>query len=343
MYPAGTTGLKKGATLSHMTVVSNVQAVLQGLRIDPDDRLLLCLPLFHCFGQNFIMNAGLASAATLILHRRFEFDTIVSSIAADRVTMFFGVPTMYIALLNAGLEPAQLSTVRYYFSAAAALPTEVALRWLATTERPIHEGYGLTETSPFATYNHEWDCRPGSQGTPIPLVQLKIIDEDGLHLPAGAWGEICIQGPNVMLGYWNRPEDTTEAMRGGWFHSGDVGYLDDDGYLHIVDRTKDMINSAGFKIWPREVEEVLFSCPQIKECCVVGVPDPVKGEVARAFIVLKPAETISAQELDSFCRERLAAYKVPREYEFTTEIPKNSTGKILKRVLREAATAFPVA
>jgi long-chain acyl-CoA synthetase len=343
LYTSGTTGLQKGATLSHMNVVSNVEAVRQCLRIDPPDRLLLSLPLFHCFGQNFIMNAGLASAATLVMHRRFELDAIVASIQTDGVTMFFGVPTMYISMLNAGVSAAQLAGVRYYFSAAAALPKEVAQQWQTTIGRPIHEGYGLTETSPFATYNHEWDCRPGSQGTPIPLVQVKIVDENGSAVRPGLWVEICIDGPNVMLGYWNRPEDTADALRGGWFHTGDVGYFDEDGYLHIVDRTKDMINSAGFKVWPREVEEVLFGCPQIKECCVIGVPDPVKGEVAKAFIVLKPGEMISAEALEDFCRTRLAAYKIPRHYEFTSEIPKNATGKILKRVLRDAQFAVRTA
>jgi long-chain acyl-CoA synthetase len=337
LYTSGTTGRQKGATLSHANVLSNVHAVRENLRIDPEDRLMLFLPLFHCFGQNFIMNSALASGAAVVMHRRFEPEPILASIEADRVTMFFAVPTIYIGLLNANIDPAHFAGVRYYFSAAAALPAEVAAQWQARVGRAIHEGYGLTETSPYATYNHVWAHRPGSQGTPIPMVEIRIVDDDDQALPPGSWGEICIQGPNVMLGYWNRPADTAEALRGGWFHSGDVGYVDEDGYLYIVDRTKDMINSAGFKVWPREVEEVLYRRPEIRECAVVGVADAIKGEVARAYIVLKPGATLTPEELETFCRERLAAYKVPRQYEFTTDIPKNQTGKILKRVLRDRA------
>jgi long-chain acyl-CoA synthetase len=270
-----------------------------------------------------------------VLHRRFEPQRILDSIEADGVTMFFGVPTIYIGLLSAAIEPARLRGVRYYFSAAAALPADVAERWQARYGYPIHEGYGLTETSPFATYNHEWGYRPGSQGTPIPLVDVRIVDENDEPLPAGRWGEICIQGPNVMLGYWNRPEETQEALRGGWFHSGDVGYLDDSGYLFVVDRSKDMINSAGFKIWPREVEEVLYEHPSVLECAVVGVPDSLKGEMAIAYVILEPGATLAADELEAFCRARLATYKIPREFAFTNEFPMNATGKILKRVLRD--------
>jgi long-chain acyl-CoA synthetase len=335
LYTSGTTGRQKGATLSHANVLSNVHAVREYLRIEPADRLLLFLPLFHCFGQNFIMNAALASGATLVMHRRFETESVLASTEGDRVTMFFAVPTIYISLLNAGVAPARLASVRYFFSAAAALPAEVAERWHSRFGRPIHEGYGLTETSPFATYNHEWSHRPGSQGTSIPLVDISIMDENDQPVPTGGWGEICITGPNVMLGYWNRPAETAEALRGGWFHSGDVGYLDDDGYLYIVDRTKDMINSAGFKIWPREVEEVLYTYAGVQECAVVGVPDSIKGEVAKAYVVAKPGVELAVDQVEAFCRQRLATYKIPREYEFIAEIPKNATGKILKRVLRE--------
>jgi long-chain acyl-CoA synthetase len=341
LYTSGTTGRQKGATLSHGNVLSNVHAVRECLRIEPTDRLLLFLPLFHCFGQNFIMNSGFASGATLVMHRRYEPQHILDSIEADGVTMFFGVPTIYIGLLSAAIEPARLRGVRYYFSAAAALPADVAERWQARFGRPIHEGYGLTETSPFATYNHEWSYVPGSQGTPIPLVDVRIVDENDEPLPAGRWGEICIQGPNVMLGYWNREDETREALRGGWFHSGDIGYFDESGYLFVVDRSKDMINSAGFKIWPREVEEVLYEHPSVLECAVVGVPDSLKGEVAIAYVISKPGSTLAADELEAFCRARLATYKIPREFAFAHEFPKTATGKILKRVLRDQFVRRP--
>jgi len=254
-----------------------------------------------------------------------------------QVTMFFAVPTIYIGLLNAGIDPRRFSSVRYYFSAAATMPIEVARRWQAIFELPIVEGYGLTETSPFASYNHIWEHRPGSVGTPIENVEIKILDLEDREVEPGTWGEICIKGPNVMLGYWNRPHETKEAIRDGWFHSGDIEYVDSDGYIYIVDRVKDMINSAGFKIWPREVEEVLFEHPAIRECAVVGLPDPIKGEIPAAFLVLQEGASLSVGEFDAYCRQRIAAYKMPRQVEFVGALPKNATGKILKRVLRDQA------
>jgi len=337
LYTSGTTGKQKGAVLSHGNVVSNMYATGHALRVDPTDRLLLFLPLFHCFGQNFIMNTALNSGATIVLHRRFVPEEILTSITKNGVSMFFGTPTVYIALLNAGIEPQQLAGVRYYFSAAAPMPVEVATRWRETFGRPIHEGYGLTETSPFASYNHEWVLRPGSVGTPLEMVEMKVVDADDNDVAPGDWGEIVIRGPNVMLGYWNRPQETGEALRDGWFHTGDIGYMDADGYLFLVDRVKDMINAAGFKIWPREVEEVLYQHPAIKECAVVGVPDSLKGEVAKAVVVLNPAAPLAAEDLDAYCRAHLASYKVPQQIQFVAELPKSATGKILKRVLRAQA------
>jgi long-chain acyl-CoA synthetase len=328
--------------LSHGNVVSNMYAVDHCLRIDPADRLALFLPLFHCFGQNFIMNAGLNAGATLVLYRRFDPQQVVPSLTQDGVTMFFAVPTIYIGLLNATIPPEQFASVRYWFSAAAPMPVEVAERWKAIYGRPIFEGYGLTETSPFASYNHEWQHRPGSVGTPIEMVEMKVVDADDREVEPGAWGEICIKGPNVMLGYWNRPEESDQALRGDWFHTGDIGYMDDDGFVFLVDRVKDMINSAGFKIWPREVEEVLYRHPAIKECAVVGVPDSLKGEIAIAAIVLDPGSTAGAAELEAFCRQHLASYKVPRGFELVEALPKSATGKILKRVLRDQATVASV-
>jgi long-chain acyl-CoA synthetase len=283
------------------------------------------------------MNTALNSGATIVLHRRFVPEEILTSITQHEVSMFFGTPTVYIALLKAGVEPQQLAGVRYYFSAAAPLPAEVATRWRDTIGRPIHEGYGLTETSPFASYNHEWALRPGSVGTPIEMVEMRVVDAEDQDEAPGEWGEIVIRGPNVMLGYWNRPEETAAALRGGWFHTGDIGYLDEDGYLFLVDRVKDMINAGGFKIWPREVEEVLYQHPAIKECAVVGVPDSLKGEVAKAVVVLDPTAALTAEALDAYCRVHLAPYKVPEQVEFVAELPKSATGKVLKRVLRAQA------
>jgi long-chain acyl-CoA synthetase len=337
LYTSGTTGRQKGATLSHGNVVSNMYSTGHAMRIDPADRAILFLPLFHCFGQNFIMNAAFNSAATVVLHRRFVPDAVLDSIARDGVTIFCAVPTIYIGLLNAGVPRERLAGVRIYFSAAATMPVEIASRWREIYGKPVYEGYGLTETSPFACYNHEWEHRQGSVGTPIEMVEMRVLDPEDREVPRGQWGEIAIKGPNVMLGYWNRPEASAEALRGGWFHTGDIGYMDEAGYIYLVDRVKDMINAAGFKIWPREVEEVLYQHEAVKECAVAGVADPLKGECARAWIVLRPGATWSEDAVLSYCRERLAAYKVPESVVFADELPKSSTGKILKRVLRDQA------
>ena len=339
LYTSGTTGRQKGATLSHANLVSNTFATVHIEGIHPEDRLLLFLPLFHVFGQNAILNSALQAAATVVLQRRYDPLETPALVEREGVTMFFAVPTIYIGLLNSGLDPRRFESVRYYFSAAATMPVEVARRWQSIFGRPIVEGYGLTETSPFASYNHLWQHRPGSVGTPIENVEIKIFDPDDREVESGAWGEICIKGPNIMLGYWNRPDDTAQAIRNGWFHSGDIGYMDADGYIYIVDRVKDMINSAGFKIWPREVEEVLFQHPAIKECAVVGLPDPVKGEIPAAFLVLAEGATLTPEEFDTYCRQKIAAYKVPRHVEFVNSLPKNATGKILKRVLRDTTPA----
>lgn len=334
LYTSGTTGRQKGAVLSHGNVISNAHATRHCVGSRPGDRHALFLPLFHCFGQNFILNAALASGGTVLLHRRFDPERTPGLLRGQGATHLYAVPTIYIHLLNAGLTPAELPDVRYTFSAAATMPVEVARRWRATFGMPVHEGYGLTETSPFAAYNHEFAHRPGSVGTPIENVEMRVEAPDGRVLPEGEWGEICIRGPNVMLGYFNRPEESAEALRGGWFHTGDVGYRDADGFFFLVDRVKDMINAAGFKVWPREVEEVLYLHPGVKECAVVGLPDELKGEMVAAFVVAQPGGAADAAEIEAFCRARMAAYKVPRRIELVDAIPKSPTGKILKRVLR---------
>ena len=335
LYTSGTTGKQKGATLSHGNVISNILATQHLLRIDRDDRVALFLPLFHCFGQNFIMNAGFSAGACLVMHRRFDGDAVLASVEKLGVTVFSAVPTIYINLLTAEVPKARLASVRLFFSAAAPLPKEVADRWRDVYGKPIYQGYGLTETSPLACFNHEFEHRLGSVGTPIENVEMKVLDPEDREAPPNTWGEIAIRGPNVMIGYWNRPEETAQALRGGWFHTGDVGYVDADGYFFLVDRLKDMVNSAGFKIWPREVEEALYRHPAVQECAVLGAPDPVMGEVVVAFVVLQPDARARAEEIETFCREHVSAYKVPRKVLVVPELPKSPTGKLLKRVLRE--------
>ncbi|HYM96214.1 MAG TPA: long-chain fatty acid--CoA ligase [Candidatus Sulfotelmatobacter sp.] len=339
LYTSGTTGFPKGATLSHGNVVSNTWSVVHHAGYRPEDRLCLFLPLFHVFGQNFIMNACFLSGATLVLHRRFHPETVVESIARDRVSMFFGVPSIYVALLSLDLSPERLSSIRYWFSAAATMPQEISRRWTERFGRPIFEGYGLTETSPFAAYNHDFQHRFGSVGTAVENFEIRIVDDAGEEVPLGSLGEIAIKGPGVMLGYWNRPQDTLAAIRDGWFHSGDVGSMDEQGYVFIVDRVKDMINLSGFKVWPAEVEQLLYRHPAVREVAVYGVPDPLTGEAVAAAIVLRDGVAVTAQEIVDYCRVQAAVYKAPSRIDFVADLPKNPTGKILKRVLRERAAA----
>jgi long-chain acyl-CoA synthetase len=334
LYTSGTTGFPKGATLSHGNVISNAQSTVHHAGFTHHDRMILFLPLFHVFGQNFIMNATFTARGTLVMHRRFILDEVLNSIQQHRVTMFFAVPTIFITLLNTDLSQYDLSSIRYDFSAAATMPQEISRAWTERYGRRIYEGYGLTECSPFACYNHDSHHKFGSVGTAIQDFQIKILDADDHELPRGEWGEICIRGPGVMLGYWNRPDDTQFALRNGWLHSGDIGMMDDEGYVFIMDRLKDMINAAGFKIWPAEVEHFLYQHESIKEVAVYGVPDPIKGEAVKAAVVLKKGVHATSEEIIAFCRERIAAYKIPSVVEFLNELPKSATGKILKRVLR---------
>jgi len=344
LYTSGTTGEPKGACLSHGNVISNMHAFNYNCGMRVDDKLLLFLPLFHCFGQNAILNSGFNACATVVLHRTFHPATIIRSLAEDQVTMFFGVPTTFIPLYNLA-SAAELESVRYYFSAAATLPREVARKWEEKYRRPINEGYGLTETSPFASYNHRLWYKLGSIGAPIENVEMRVVSPDtGAEVATGDLGEIVVRGPNVMLGYWNRPEATAQAIRDGWFHTGDIGRVDEDGYFYIVDRLKDMVNVGGLKVYPVEVENTIYLHPAVEEVAVYGIPDQVMSERVCANIVCKKEHSATEAEIMAFCRQQLADYKIPSAIRFVEALPKSPTGKILKRVLRdEGRTAFPAA
>lgn len=358
VYTSGTTGVPKGATLSHGNVTFAMAAKQRYLGITPEDRLLLFLPLYHCFGQNAILNAAMQAGATVVLQRAFDADRLLASLASDRVTMMFGVPATFSVLLDRaaaaspsiaaaagdGLGP--LASVRYCFSAAAPLPIHVEAAWRARFGLVIHQGYGLTETSPFASYNHATMHRPGSIGVPIDRVEMRVVDvRTRQPLAAGERGEIVIRGPNVMLGYWNRPIDTAEVMQDGWFHTGDIGRTDADGYFFIEDRIKDMVIIGGSNVYPAEIEHVLSQHPQVADAAVFGVPAPVLGERVWAAVVLGPGATATEGEIIAFCRARMAHFKVPARVEFVDELPRNRTGKVLKRVLRQrhGAPSGPIA
>ena len=334
LYTSGTTGFPKGAVLTHGNIVSNSLTASNHSKVTPEDRLQLFLPLFHCFGQNYILNGAFSKCATVVLHRRFEPEPVLKAISAHRVTMLFAVPTIYTLFLSMDTGGYDLSSLRYCFTAAANMPMEIAEKWKAAFGLAVHEGYGLTECSPFASYNHDFDCKLGSIGTPVENVEMKVVNQSGESLPPGEMGEIIIRGPNIMKEYWGNPEATAETIQDGWLHSGDVGFMDPDGYFFIADRVKDMINAAGFNVYPNEVEQILYRHPAVLEAAVYGVPDEIKGEVVCAAVVLREKAAVTDEALIAFCRDSMAVYKVPRTINFVSQLPKSATGKILKRVLR---------
>ncbi|MEE9606389.1 MAG: long-chain fatty acid--CoA ligase [Myxococcota bacterium] len=337
LYTSGTTGKPKGAELTHSNLLINCAVVVPNLLpLGPDDVMLATLPLFHSFGQTCIQNAALAVGASFTLLPRFSPDQAFELMQRDRVTVFAGVPTMYFALLHhEGSSAYDLSALRHCMSGGAPMPVEVMKAFEEKFSVPILEGYGLSETSPVASFNMLGRARkPGSIGYPVWGVAMCILDENDRPVPDGERGEICIRGHNIMKGYLKRPDATKEALRGGWFHSGDIGVRDADGSYAIVDRKKDMIIRGGFNVYPREVEEVLYAHPAILEAAVIGVASESHGEEVKAFVVRAPGVELSTQDVIAYCKERLAAYKYPRIVEFAEALPKGPTGKILKRELR---------
>ena len=340
-YTGGTTGLAKGAMLTHRNLSSNalqVRAWIPDFR-EGEEVVLGAIPFFHVYGMTVAMNLALLGAAKPVLLPRPEIGPIVEAIEKHRVTLFPGVPTLYVAFNNfPGIEKRDLKSVRACISGSAPLPLEVAERFEKLTGAKLVEGYGLTEASPVTHCNPLYgERRLGSVGLPLPGVDAKVVDEEGKEVPLGEVGELIVKGPNVMKGYWNRPEETQKALKDGWLFTGDLARMDQDGYFYIVDRKKDMIIAGGYNIYPREVEEVLYGHEAVQEAAVVGVPDPYRGETVAAFIVLKEAYRgkVTEKDIEAFCRANLAAYKVPRIIQFREGLPKSSVGKILRRELRD--------
>lgn len=341
LYTSGTTGKPKGAQLSHANMVLNALTAnrLFDNRPDCHDVHLVTLPLFHSFGQSVNMNAGLSVGATLALMPRFDAATALQLMVDEQVTIFAGVPTMYWGLLNALDSRTDIDsiamTLRRAISGGAALPVEIHTRFAQRFGIRIVEGYGLSETSPLAIFaDPERDPRPGSIGIPVWGVEACLIDDDWTVVTEpGAFGELAIRGHNVMQGYLNRPQATAEVMRDGWLRTGDIARRDADGFYYIVDRAKDMIVRGGFNVYPREIEELLLTHPAVSLAAVLGVPDDHYGEEIKAFIVPERNHDITDAELIAWCRDRLAAYKYPRQVEFMVNLPMTASGKILKREL----------
>jgi long-chain acyl-CoA synthetase len=351
-YTGGTTGTPKAAMLSHRNLMANVAMAAAwnpGLK-DGEEIMLGVIPFFHVYGMTAAMNLAIKNAATMVLLPRFQTKDVLETIQKHKPTLFPGVPTMYVAINNfADVKKYDLSSIKVCISGAAPLPLEVARAFEKLSGGRLVEGYGLTESSPVTHVNPVFgERREGCIGLPLPGIQCRIVDANGNSLPQGEVGELAISGPNIMLGYWRKPEETAkcilESLDGGktpsrWLLTGDMARMDSDGYFAIHDRKKDMIDASGFNVYPREVEEVLYTHPAVQEVVVAGIPDAYRGETVKAFVILKEGQTLTEAELIEFARGKLSAYKIPRAVEFRTELPKTLVGKILRRALIEEERA----
>lgn len=339
-YTGGTTGTPKGVMLTHRNLVANTMQISAWCykAEDGKERFLAALPLFHVFGLTVLMNMSAMRAGSLILLPRFETETVLKTITDRKPTIFPGAPTMYVALINhPSAKKSDLSSVNVCISGSSALPLEVQEQFEALSGGRLIEGFGLTEASPVTHANPIWGLRKiGTIGIPLPDTIAAVADPaTGKRLPPGQLGELIISGPQVMKGYWNRPEETAKTLIDGWLRTGDLATMDEEGYFTIMDRIKDVIIASGFNVYPREVEEVLFEHPAVREAAVLGVKDAYRGETVKAYIVLKEGWQVSRSQLDRWCRDRLAAYKVPHHYSFRETLPKTMVGKVLRRKLAE--------
>lgn len=339
IYTSGTTGRPKGAELTHANLIFNALFFCEMMDSRPADVALIVLPLFHIFGMTAMMNAGIYKGCSNILLPRFDAEAAFELMQKHRVTLFAGVPTMYWGLLNCTNPKFDYDRIaaalKLCISGGASLPVKVMEEFEKRFHVPIVEGYGMSEGSPAVTFNQPSVGRkPGSVGTPIWGVEVKLTDSHGTEVPVGEKGELLYRGPNVMKGYYKKPEETEKTLQNGWLHSGDIAIKDEDGFYFIVDRTKDMINRAGYKVYPREIEEVMIKHEAVSLVAVIGIPHQEMGEEVKAFVVLKQDQSISENDLMGWIKDRVASYKYPRYIEFVASLPISATGKILKRELR---------
>lgn len=335
-YTAGTTGHPKGAMLSHENLLASIAGCREALLVTSEDCLAAVLPLFHSFGQIVGMHLPLVSGASLVMHTKFEPAVILDSLEQDRVSIFPGVPGMFEQLLQQKPPKEKFSALKFCVASGAPLSQRVHNEMLNRYGVTVLAGYGLSECSPLATVQQPFsEHRQGSVGMPLPGLEVRLLGSDGNELTHGDVGEITLRGAATMRGYLNRSEATKEVLRDGWLLTGDVGYLDAEGYLYVIDRKKDLILKAGFNVYPREVEDLINTHPKVEECAVIGVPDKYQGEEVKAFVVLRQGQHASKEELIQYCREKMAAYKCPKHVEFCGELPRGATGKVLKRLLRE--------
>lgn len=336
-YTGGTTGLPRGAMMSHYNLVSNAIQNAQWFSWTYDDVVMAALPFCHTWGTCVCLNSPVHVGAAIVLTPRFDPEEILRTIGRDGVTILYGSATMFNILVNcASMKESTLSSLRLTKAGAMPIPEEVKREWDELTHVELVLGYGLTEASPETHDSPPGRVKPGSVGIPLMDTDAKIVDSEAGRgeLPPGEMGELVVKGPQVMGGYWGREEETKEALRGGWLHTGDIARMDEEGYFHIVDRLSDLIKYKGYSVFPAEVENLLYSHPGVKECLVVGRPDPLAGEIPKAFVVPKEGVSITERELLRFCEDRISSYKRVREVEFVSELPKTVTGKPLRRLLR---------
>jgi len=335
IYTSGTTGLPKGAVLTHKNLASNAMTVADMRHTEPEDVVLGVLPFFHIYGQTSTLNSSIYLGLTVRLWVHFEAQEVFEAIEEERTSILIAVPTAFNRLAEmAAVNPPKRSSLRFCVSGGASLPVEVLRRFERLFRTTIYEGYGLTECSPVCVENpYGRPTRPGSIGVPIPGFEARVVDERDRDVTRGEVGELIVRGPGVMKGYLHQPEATEETLRGGWLHTGDLARQDEEGYIYIVDRKKDMVIRGGYNVYPREVEEILYTHPAVSEAAVLGVPDPDLGEEVAALVVLRPGTNATAEEIRAFVKERIAPYKYPRLVKLVKELPKSVTGKILKRAI----------